>query len=309
MDNFNRFQSELLDEIIRYQNLECATDLMLECKKYDYGVIVDRYKISTVEEENRYGKDRGEYNIFTIPNVLNMVEKEKGYLEGRLSRVILSLLGKINKKSRVLVIGLGNRHISSDSLGSKVCHKINITLSGGESPTVMAFCPSVLGLTGIESYDIISGVVEKTKPTHLVLIDSLCAGAVSRLGTSIQLSNTGLCPGSGIGNNRKCIDASICKKIVSIGVPLLIYAGTFIRDTFDKKDIDFVKIRDIMQNNENTSNNADFLDFIKSIEEIYNDRVDGIIVSHKDIEEMVEKLSDIIANAINNSLGVSELND
>lgn len=309
MDNFYDFQSELLDEIISSKKTECAEELSHESKKFDYGVRVERYRVTTIEEEKFYGKSRGIYEIFSIPNALEVDKKIGSHIEDIVAHSLSSLLGKINSKSRVLVIGLGNRHISSDSLGSKVCHKIHITLSSGKCPTVMAFCPSVLGLTGIETYDIISGVVEKTNPTHLILIDSLCAGAVSRLGSSIQLSNTGLCPGSGIGNNRKCIDTSICKKIVSIGVPLLIYAGTFIRDTFDKKGIDFLKIRDIMQNSENISNNADFLDFIKAMEKIYSDRVDGIIVSHKDIEEMVKILSNVIANAINKSLGVFELND
>ena len=209
----------------------------------------------------------------------------------------------------MLVVGLGNRHISSDSLGARVCGKIGVTIDNKLLPKVMVMCPSVLGLTGIETYDIVSGVIEKVKPTHLILIDSLCASSVDRLATSIQLSNTGLCPGSGIGNNRKCIDKSLCKKIVSIGVPLLIFARTFVRDTFNKNNIDYSAFRDIMQNTENMSNNEDFLKFINAIENVYKDNIDDAIVAHKDIDSMVSNLAEIIAIAINKSLGVIELID
>ncbi len=300
---------ELLSDVVSRVNLETDIDLPFETKRHTEGVSSEIYKITTEEMSQAYKRDMGEYEIYSISTPMELDKCIRDKIMVCLSKSISRLLGSISSKSRVLIVGLGNRHIPSDSLGARVCNKIGITLNSKSMPTVMAICPSVLGLTGIETYDIISGVIEKTEPTHLILIDSLCASSISRLCSSIQLSNTGLCPGSGIGNNRRCIDKSLCKKIVSIGVPLLIFASTFIKDTFNKNNIDILAITDIMQNAENISNNKIFLDFIDAIKRVYSDHIDDVIVSHKDIDSMVEILSEIIATAINKSLGVLELID
>ena len=300
---------ELLSDVIGRINLETGVDLPFVSKQHIEGVSSETYKITTDEMSRRYNREKGEYEIYSIPTPMGLDKCRQEKIVDYLSMSISRLLGKITSKSRVLIVGLGNRHISSDSLGARVCNKIAVTIDAKSMPTVMAICPSVLGLTGIETYDIISGVMDKVNPTHLILIDSLCASSVERLARSIQLSSTGLCPGSGIGNNRRCIDKSLCGKIMSIGVPLLIFASTFIRETFTKNNIDFNSIKDIMQNTENMSNNESFLDFIDAIRRVYNDDLDGVIVSHKDIDAMVETLSEMIAMAINKSLGVLELID
>lgn len=300
---------ELLSDIIGRVNIEMGVDLPFETKKHTEDISSEIYKITTEEMSQRYSREKGEYEIYSIPTPMELGKSTRKKIIGYLSNSVSRLLGKVNSKSRVLIVGLGNRYISSDSLGARVCNKIGITIDAKFLPTVMAICPSVLGLTGIETYDIISGVIEKVKPTHLVLIDSLCASSVERLARSIQLSSTGLCPGSGIGNNRRCIDNSLCDKVVSIGVPLLIFASTFIKETFNKNSIDISAITDIMQNTENMSNNESFLDFIDAIKKVYNDDVDDIVVSHKDIDAMVEIMSEMIAMAINKSLGVLELID
>ena len=168
----------------------------------------------------------------------------------------------------------------------------------------MAIAPSVMGLTGIETVEIIEGVVEKTKPTHLILIDSLCASAVERLGKSIQLTNTGLCPGGGIGNNRKCIDNSVVKNIYSIGVPLLIFSSTFINSAFEKFGIKYDDVLSIMQSSKKDKRSSHFFKFVKTIKNVLEDDENEMIVSIKDIEECVDILSNIIATSINVVLGV-----
>lgn len=300
---------EMLKDVVSRVNTETGMDLPFQLKRHSESVTSEIYTIDTDEKSRVYNRAMGEYEIYSIPLPIDLSKSYQDKISKYLSLSIERMLGSISNKSRVLIVGLGNRHISSDSLGAKVCGKIGITIDNNNLPKVMAICPSVLGLTGIETYDIISGVIEKVKPTHLILIDSLCASSVDRLGTSIQLSNTGLCPGRGIGNNRRCIDKSLCKNIVSIGVPLLIFASTFIRDTFNKNNIDFDVVADIMQNNEIVSNNEDFLKFFESIKSVYNDDIDGAIVTHKDIDKMVVNLAEIIAMAINKSLGVLELID
>jgi spore protease len=150
-------------------------------------------------------------------------------------------------------------------------------------------------------------VVNKVKPTHIILIDSLCASSDERLGKSIQLTNTGICPGSGIGNRRKCIDKSLAHNVFSICVPLLIYASTFISSACEKKSIDLASIDGVMQKLTKQLNVAKELDVLNSVKNILNNKFDNCIVSIKDIEECVEKLSNIISTAINRLLGVENI--
>lgn len=302
-----KYRTELLNEIRERVLTECGEDLPFEAKKYSYGISSETYTISTDRQVEKYGKAKGIYDIFSLPNILTLTNKQCDYLVRIVSQSLVTLLGDIDEHSKILVVGLGNRHISSDSLGSRVCHNINITLGLSNYPNVMALCPSVLGLTGIETFDIIKGVVDRVKPTNLILIDSLCASSISRLSASIQLSNTGMCPGSGVGNSRRCIDKSICPNIVSIGVPLLIYISTFIIDTFERNNVNLDRLQDIMHSIGKSSKDGEILQLLKDIKNIYNDDIDGVVVSHKDIDEMVVIMSDIISRAINKSLGIEEL--
>lgn len=303
------FKSELLDEIIKAVSLESG-DMFSSGNNLTNGEVSRyRYEIVSDEEEVKYAKPKGVYDIFSIPNVLLLSQKQKLNIVSSIQKSLSDLCATINSKSKILVVGLGNRHISSDSLGTLVCKKICVTLGLKNYPKVMAICPSVLGLTGIETYEIVRGVVDRVKPTQVIFIDSLCASDVSRLGTSVQLSNTGICPGSGVNNKRKCLDKSICKNVVSIGVPLLIYASTFLENSFDKNGIDLDRINSIMQSLEKKHDKAGIIKFFKDLKQVYNDDVMNMVVSHKDIKDMVEILSDIISDAINKSLGVAELKE
>ena len=304
-----KIKTELLDEIIRFCKIESGETLPLKESGENTGISCERYEILSDEDSEKYGKPKGIYDIFGIPNALTLTKKQKANIMSEITKSLKELCATVDNKSKILVVGLGNRHISSDSLGTLVCRKICITLGLKNYPNVMAICPSVLGLTGIETYDTIRGIVDRVKPSQVIFIDSLCASDVSRLGTSIQLSNTGICPGSGVKNKRKCLDKSICKNVVSIGVPLLIYASTFLENSFEKNGIDLLRLNSIMQSAKKERNKDEILELIKDIKKVYNDDVLNIIVSHKDIKEMVEILSDIIAGAINKSLGVAELKE
>ncbi len=302
-------KTELLDEIIRFCKIESGEALSVNKNQERKIVSCERYEIVNDAEVQKYNKPKGVYDIFGIPNVLTLTKRQRTIIEAEMVRSLKELCAKFNSKSKILVVGLGNRHISSDSLGTLVCRKICITLYMKNYPKVMAVCPSVLGLTGIETYEIVRGIVDRVKPTQVIFIDSLCASDVSRLGTSIQLSNTGICPGSGVNNKRKCLDKSICENVVSIGVPLLIYASTFLESSFDKNGIDLKRLNSIMQSIDKTQDKAKIIDLINDIKNVYNDDVLNIVVSHKDIKEIVEILSDIIADAINKTFGVFELKE
>lgn len=115
------------------------------------------------------------------------------------------------KSSPVLVVGLGNRHIVADSLGQRSVERIKVSrfVQTGKTQSVCAFATGVLGMTGIQSAELVAGLVEKIKPSCVILIDSLATGAVSRLGKSFQISSCGISPGSGVGQDKERIDKSI----------------------------------------------------------------------------------------------------
>lgn len=300
------FYSDLVNEIIHRKNIEAGLDEASSIhEKLKYNMFIEHFSIENEHQAKIYNKEIGEYDLMFISDILFLSKKQEKYAENELSKIFSKYLQGINNQSKVLIVGLGNRHISADSLGAKVVSKVNITFLCDNFPQVMAICPSVLGLTGIETSDIVAGVVAKVKPTHIILIDSLCASAPERLGRSIQITNNGICPGSGIGNKRKCIDKRLCENIVSIGVPLLIYSSTFIEQAFYNNKIDYDVIQSIMQNYKKQGNNKDILCFFENLKNMFNQTPDNMIVSIKDIEECVQVLSNIISNAINIALGVN----
>lgn len=298
-------RSDILLECIE-SDVESGKELGLEGHVYERGVRRDGYEIKTDRDSLKYGKPMGKYELLSIPEPIVLDDGDITYIVDKLEMILKSLIGKIKPKDRVLVVGLGNRHISSDSLGTRVVGKICVADSGERNPKVMAISPSVMGLTGIETVDIVSGVAGRVRATHIIIIDSLCASSPSRLGRSIQVSNTGICPGSGIGNKRKCVDGNIADTTISIGVPLLIYASTFVGETLRENGIECGALDSIMQNAIKSHSSGDFVELIKKIKSVCEDDVDDMIVSLKDIEECVEILSTIIARAINRVLGVDD---
>lgn len=298
--------SDILFDYVKSCNVESDKDINWGREDLGDGIVIERYEIKTDDEALEFGKPIGKYELLSIPNTLVMEKHNFRLCVKELSKTLKSLVGNITLKDRVLIVGLGNRHISSDSLGAKVVGKINITINNDKLPKVMAISPSVMGLTGIETVDIVEGVIMKTHATHVILIDSLCASSASRLGTSIQVTNTGICPGGGVGNRRKCIDKSIARNVYSIGVPLLIYASTFVSDTLTNNNITDDVLDSIMQNTIKTTKNKDVLNIINSLRKVIKDDVDNMIVCLKDIEDCVEILSDIISQSINIALGVDE---
>jgi len=181
----------------------------------------------------------------------------------------------------VLVVGLGNPNLTADALGQKVFSNLLITrhLSGEYAKesgldigvSVSAICPNVSGVTGIESFDVIKGVVDRVKPGLVIAVDSLASAAVGRIASAFQLCSTGITPGSGVANHRMRLDKdSLGVDVISIGVPLVVYASTIIQEATGSYAPDGVS--DIIMN---------------------------LIVTPKTIDLLVEECGKIIASAIN----------
>ncbi len=275
----------------------------------DNQIHISRVRILNEEGENQMGKPKGDYITIECPGIKrNDPSLHEKVIDG-LSQAIASLLPKVNNRSlNVLVIGLGNRFATPDTLGPKVANQVFVTrhvalkapeLIEEDVAHLSSFAPSVMGLTGIETAEIIRGVAENVKPDCIIAIDALAARHVSRINSTIQISDTGISPGAGVGNRRKELnEKTIGCKVIAIGVPTVVDTATLVSDTLSEivkkmvEEAEHSPIFDLL-------NHADEADHYALVQECLGDEIRELFVTPKEIDEIIEYLSSIIANAIN----------
>lgn len=276
----------------------------------------DNYSITRVEVLDQNGmaqirKPIGKYITIDVPNLNSNDEDLKDEVSQALSKEIL-LLGLNRPDSKVLIIGLGNWNISPDALGPKVVERVLVTRhyfvnynkdSDETMANVAAMSPGVMGMTGIESIDIVKGIVERIKPDLLIAIDALASRRMNRISTTIQISDTGISPGSGVGNKRMALNKeTLGIPVLSIGIPTVVNAATIVNDTLDliitslketaKKGKEFYSLLHELSGEDKYS----------LIEEVLNPYMANTIVTPKDIDVIIDDLSIIIANGLNIAL-------
>ena len=263
-------------------------------------------KILNEQGEEAIGKPIGTYVTVDIKNLKlagdEAIEKASNIISEEIKSIINE---KINNQDEILIVGLGNQFVTPDSLGPKVVSEIEVTrhllkyapeyvMPGARS--VSAIAPGVLGTTGIETLEIIKGIVDNTKPKLIIVIDSLASKSIERISSTIQISNTGIVPGAGVGNTRKELSQNTLGiPVVAIGVPMVVDLATI---TDDCLDIFIEKLQDEAKSNEYLNNlkNRNNYEEIKSalIPNNYN-----MIVTPKEIDDLIENMKDIIAMSIN----------
>jgi len=210
---------------------------------------VDDIKISLVEVtkqgEQQLGKKAGRYLTVEVQGIRQQDTEVQKKVEEIFAREFSYFLegSGIKKTDSCLVVGLGNWNVTPDALGPMVCENLLVTRhlfqlqpenvdEGYRS--VSALSPGVMGLTGIETSDIIFGVVEKTKPDFVIAIDALASRSIERVNSTIQISDTGIHPGSGVGNKRKELSKeTLGIPVIAIGVPTVVDAVSITSDTID----------------------------------------------------------------------------
>lgn len=201
----------------------------------------------------------------------------------------------------VLVIGLGNRNITADALGPKVISSLMITrhlrkyipdeIDEGIRP-VCAIAPGVLGTTGMETEEIVRALAEQINPKMVVVIDALCSGRVERLNTTIQITDTGITPGAGVGNKRKTINQeTLGVPVIAIGVPTVVDAATIAAAGID------IALKS--RGNDFSNNEAERYNEIR---EAIEPEFGNMVVAPKDVDSIIDDISSVIANGINISL-------
>ena len=277
--------------------MNIRTDLALECRELApadcYGIeceelSVDQTKITRIEVvdhrgEEALGKPKGHYVTIEMPPFA----KEEAADDTRRSAVTVELSRMLPKKGTVLVAGLGNGDITPDALGPKAIEKILATrhISGeisrslglGELRSVCVIAPGVLGKTGMETVEILKGAVEQIKPCAVIVIDAMASRRLSRLGCTVQLSNTGIIPGSGVGNKRKEInEKTLGVPVISMGVPTVVDAVTLAKDLLTKHPDDMLE--DMTQNGQR------------------------MMVTPREIDTVITHASDLLALSVNCAL-------
>lgn len=211
------------------------------------GFACTKVYVETEEGAARLRKPMGKYFTLDVGDVAQKDSRQLAEAARGVAAVMREIIGEEGLKA-ALVVGLGNRKITPDSLGPKVCEKVFVTrhikqnlpeIAGEDVASVSAIAPGVLGVTGMESEEVISGVSQQVKPEIIVAIDALASRRTDRIGSSVQISNTGIAPGSGLGNHRnELTEDSLGTTVIALGMPMVTYASTIACDlleaAFDK---------------------------------------------------------------------------
>lgn len=219
-----------------------------ESKKTEVsGVIIEEDEVEGIkvtkviveeEGERRIGKTKGHY--VTVEYSLNDEETLKKVMISVLYRFLKER--KLGKEKQVLVVGLGNKAVTPDALGPKTVDKLFVTSHLKQMPgnleaekrSVSAIAPGVMGTTGIETSDVIRGLITEVNPDFMIVIDALAARSVERVNATIQISDTGIAPGSGVGNKRKALnEETFGIPVIAIGIPTVVDAASIVSDTLD----------------------------------------------------------------------------
>lgn len=317
-DKYINFKTDMADERVdtykRVNNLTEIDGVKVESKNDE---IVTTTTVDVLNENGAtaLSKEIGKYITMEIKDIKYLEEKDKNKIINTLSNEIKNLIGEDKTKS-ILVVGLGNIYVTPDSLGPKVVQTVDITrhlinfakdLVEPDTRSVSALSPGVLGTTGIETSEIITSVCNEVKPDIVIAIDSLASSSINRLGTTIQLSNTGITPGAGVRNKREGINQNTLNvPVIAIGVPTVVDMATITSEAIDKM-VEVTKQK--IENGDNSVSKEQ----IEKVINIFNDDnkynmianaldTDNFIVTPKEIDDVIQIVSDLISSGINMSI-------
>ena len=291
---------------------QIRTDLALEARESAEeasgdlrGVSVDEYDLEAsdihvtkvvIESANgatALGKPIGTYITLEAPAMTEPDEDYHKEISEEIARQLWVLLPDMTREQSILVVGLGNRDVTADSLGPRVTDNLLITrqvmkefgaaaYNRERMHLVSAVVPGVMAATGMETAEIIRGVAGQTKPDAVVVIDALAARSTRRLNRTIQITNTGIHPGSGVGNHRSAITAESIgvPVVIAIGIPTVVDAQTIVNDAIGRWNV-----------GENAAGERKTPELLPELANFY--------VTGKDVDEIVKRLSYTISEGLN----------
>lgn len=319
-------------------NINLLNEHIKTIEEINDNVRVTKINLDDIESK-KINKKKGIYTTIEFKDITDFQNRE---IVGKTLQTEIEKILKyknIDKMDKGLIVGLGNPKSTPDALGSLTINNILVTrhlfllntkVKKGIK-NISAFTPGVMGETGIETKDLIESIINTVKPSFLIVIDSLKASSVDRVNKTIQITDTGIHPGSGVGNTRKEISEQTLKiPVIAIGVPTVVDVSTIVSDTIDMllNHLSYIKnnfaknklivkqfsnYKDKIKNSNNlTEEEKKYLlgalgeldeDKKRALfEEVLNRFNYNLIVTPKEIDYLIEKLSDIISSALNNAL-------
>lgn len=250
-------------------------------------VHITKVVVETKNGAKMLGKPMGVYITLEAPA---MTEPEDDYhqeISEILADQLRSILPEPDREKSILVVGLGNREVTADSLGPNVVDNLfinrhivreygKVAYNRSKMHQVSSLIPGVMAKTGMESAEIIKGVISETKPDLVIVIDALAARSTKRLNRTIQITNTGIHPGSGVGNHRNAItEESLHVPVLALGVPTVVDAATIVGDAMGERPV-----------------------ALKELNNMY--------VTTKDVDQQIQQISHILCDGINKALNCPE---
>lgn len=281
------FRTDLALERTEYIEKEKLDGIKTEHREIN-DVVITTITVINEKGEKLLSKPRGKYITIEVGSFM----KNADLFSEKLDAVSNEVASLIPKEGTVLVVGLGNEKITPDALGPKCISLILATrhiskefaksIGFQNLRSVAASVPGVLGTTGIETAESIEGIVQKVKPSVIIVVDALAARSVERLGTTIQITDTGVSPGSGVGNKRSRIDKeSMGVPVIAIGVPTVVDAVTMAADILEKAGMSEKEIENIVKTEKNN---------------------ELMMVTPKEIDNVIDRAASLVAMGINTAL-------
>ena len=276
---------------------ECRGVSVEEQYREESEIRITKVVIQTMNGAKAMGKPIGTYITLEAPAMVLPDENYHEEISAELAGQLKEIIPGMEKELSVMGVGLWNRDVTADALGTNVVDNLIINrhmmkeygkaaFDRKKVHMVSGLIPGVMAKTGMESQEIIKGVVEKTNPNVVIVVDALAARSTRRLNRTIQVTNTGIHPGSGVGNHRNAItEEALGVPVIAIGVPTVVDAATIVSDAFDKM---------MRQAGEEPLDIQDEL--LAGLGELYNMYVTG-----KDVDYEIKQISHIICNAINDT--------
>lgn len=314
------------------QPFSIRTDLALEAREFaarkmgeqipgiateseeSQGIRVTRMDVETEQGARAIGKMQGHYVTIEVPELRGKDSDLQDRVATRFAQEFEKFLNKLNipADAKVLIIGLGNWNVTPDALGPIVVENVLVTrhlfqlMPDKVRPgyrQVSALAPGVMGLTGIETSEIVQGIVEKSRPDLVIAIDALASKALERVNTTIQIADTGIHPGSGIGNKRKGINReTLGIPVIAVGVPTVVYASTIVNSAIE------LLVHHVKQRTHNTREVFGVLDSLPEeerlqfVKEVLGPLGQDLLVTTKEIDAFIEDIANVIASGLNAAL-------
>lgn len=268
-------------------------------------------KVTRVNVINENGaksiqKPIGTYTTIDVEKMRNITEEEISKISNTMSEELKKLINKhVGKTDEILIVGLGNEYSTPDSLGPKVVREVDVTrhifkylpqfVEDGDRE-VSAIAPGVLGVTGIETQEILKGIVDNVKPKLIIAIDSLASKSIDRISSSVQLSDTGIIPGAGVGNKRRELSRdTLGVPVIGVGIPTVVELATLVSDGIDI----FIKTLQEKAESNEYLNKLKENDKYEEVKEALNVGEYNMIVTPKEIDDLIENMKNVVARGIN----------